>query len=96
MRGVVKCMQVKFIMGLGPVARRCYYALVSVLDSVFERPPVLEYTGEVRLENFRTLLSICANSVYHLVLPKLVCQNKKEDKVEGVPEMSHQGLLVCL
>ena len=92
----MKCMQVKFFMGPGPVARRCYYALVSVLDSVFERPPVLEYTGEVRLEIFRTLLSICANSVYHLVLPKLVCQNKKEDKVEGVPEMSHQGLLVCL
>ena len=38
MRGVVKCMQVKFIMGLGPVARRYYDALVSVLDSVYERP----------------------------------------------------------
>ena len=106
-RGLVKCMQVKFIMGPGPVARRCHYALVSVLDNVFERPPVLEYTGEVRLETFRTLLSIRANRVHHLGLPKLggrgeyysfssfvACQNK--EKVEGVTEMSHQGLLVCL
>ena len=106
-RGLVKCMQVKFIMGPGPVARRCHYSLVSVLDNVFERPPVLEYTGEVRLETFRTLLSIRANRVHHLGLPKLggrgeyysfssfvACQNK--EKVEGVTEMSHQGLLVCL
>ena len=77
MRGVVKCMQVKFIMGLGPVARRCYDALVSVLDSVYERPAVLEHTGEVRLEILRTLLSIRANRDYHLGLPKQ--EGKGED-----------------
>ena len=69
-RGLVQCMKVKFYLGPGPVARRCYYALVTVLDSVYERPAVLEHTGEVRLEIFRTLLSIRANRDYHLGFPK--------------------------
>ena len=62
-------MKVKFIMGSGPVARRCYYTLVTVLDSVYKRPAVLKHTGEVRLEIFRTLL-VRANRDYYLGLPK--------------------------
>ena len=46
-RGLVKCMQNKFIVGpAGSVAMKCYYALVGVLDSLYERPAVLEHTGE--------------------------------------------------
>ena len=67
---LVQCMKVKFFMGPGPLARRCYYALVTVLDRVNERSAVLEHKGEVKLEILRTLLGIRANRGYHLGLPR--------------------------
>ena len=31
----------------GPVVRKCYYSLVTMLDSLYDRPALLEHTGEV-------------------------------------------------
>jgi hypothetical protein len=72
-----------------------------VLDSVYELPAVLEHTGEVRLEIFRTLLSIWSNRDSHLGLPNegcrgegysfiplVVCQSKELGKMEGVSVIS--------
>jgi len=108
-RGLVRCMKVKFLTGPGSVARRCYYALVTVLDNVYERPAVLEHTGDIRLEILQTLLSIRANRDYHLGMPKegvkrkeysfspyVVCQHKEEGKVEGITEMSLTRACLCI
>jgi len=109
-RGLVQCMKIKFYLGPGPVARRCYYALVTVLDKVYERPAVLEHTGEVRLEIFHTLLSIRANRDYHLGFPRdggtgrgeysfsplVVCENKDESRMDGVTVMSLTKACLCV
>ena len=70
----------------GPLVRRCYYTLVSVLDSLYSSQGVVEHTGEVlltlfllllltltlqvRLAILRTFLALRANSQYHLGLPR--------------------------
>jgi len=108
-RGLVKCMKVKFLTGPGSVARRCYYGLVTLLDNIYERPAVLEHTGEMRVEIFQTFLSIRANRDYHLGIPKeggrgkdytfspyVVCQHKEEGKVEGVTQMSLTRACLCI
>jgi len=107
-RGLLQCMRIKFLLGPGSVARRCYYALVGVLDCVYDRPAVLEHTGEVRLEIFRALLSMRANREYHLGLPKkegsedynfspfIVCQSVDGEKIEGVIEMSLTRACLCV
>ena len=54
----MKCVQVKFIMGPGPLDRRCYYVLVTVLDIVFKRSAVWEHMGELRFEIFIKFLCL--------------------------------------
>ena len=77
--------------GSGPCGQKMLLHTYHRVNSVYE------HTGEVRLEIFRTLLSISANRDYHLGLPKeggrgkyysfslfLVCQSEEEGNVDGV------------
>ena len=60
-RGLLQCMKAKLYLGPGAVAKRCFSSLVWMLDHLYDRPALLDTTGQIRHEVFRLLLTMRAN-----------------------------------
>ena len=79
-KGLIQCMKNKLYLGPGFVAKRCWFILVEVLDNLYNYNCYFESTGDIRLEIFQLLLTIRANTHYHLGLPKTTEDVNAEDR----------------
>ena len=103
-KGLIDCFTAKIYLGPANIAKNCYFILVKVLDNIYVRPHFIELSGNTRLEIFNMLLSIRANTEYHLGLPRqdgrysysplVVCET--EQPVEGAVSISLTKACKCV